>query len=628
MRPRARFASDSGAFAILYGLVVVSIVMTAAVVVDLSSLREDRRAARLATDAAATAGAVKLNALAGSANAQAACQEAWRFLRANLPDSGSASANCPTGSFPTTFTVCPTDVRTASGVAGPWNITITWPVPDDNSLMTEPNVTGLGAYRQPIDPEVDGMDRCGRLGVTVERTRDFVFAGAGGFVDATTANSSVARAELRGQVNLEMPLVVLDQSGCQSLYATGAGTLIEVSNNGITPGRIAMDSSGTLAGNPYPGCDNSNQYVAMRNGLGATIRALNGTSGAPGMLFTVAEPIAKAATAADLCALGTDPSTVTGICPRPTTLFRITRKYWDWKYHCTSTTTEPLSAACPYSTSDYIQQLRSTYNPSVVNAGAVGTNPAWQVISGAACTVNAPVTYTSALTYVNCPNFQVRATTVFERGVVVFAGNVDVSGGASANGCLRFNYTRPATGDAPCAINPANSSVNTAVTDMTVYLQNGNVTRSNLDFVAPQTFIYQEASAAAPYSSNPNRFMDFGVASSGAILITAPTTGNFEDLAIWTENCGGRRDANSVCPGTAQPNQINKFGASTNLILEGIFFFPNGRVTLAGQPSYFGAARSQFVSWSLEVAGGAQLRLIPDPNRTLTIPVGGVRLIR
>jgi hypothetical protein len=51
-------------------------------------------------------------------------------------------------------------------------------------------------------------------------------------------------------------------------------------------------------------------------------------------------------------------------------------------------------------------------------------------------------------------------------------------------------------------------------------------------------------------------------------------------------------------------------------------------VKLTGQPNYFGAARSQFVSWSLEVFGGAQLRLIPDKDRTLLIPVGGVRLIR
>jgi hypothetical protein len=112
--------------------------------------------------------------------------------------------------------------------------------------------------------------------------------------------------------------------------------------------------------------------------------------------------------------------------------------------------------------------------------------------------------------------------------------------------------------------------------------------------------------------------MDFGAGTAGSVMITAPEDGVFEDLAIWSENFSGR----------ASGHPSNGFGASTNLILEGILFFPNGRVKLSGQPDYFASARSQFVAWSLEVFGGAQLVLIPDPDRTLTIPVGGVRLIR
>jgi hypothetical protein len=61
---------DDGVYAILYGLLVVVIVMTAAIVVDISGMREDRRAERLASDAAATAGAVKLNALSGVISVQ------------------------------------------------------------------------------------------------------------------------------------------------------------------------------------------------------------------------------------------------------------------------------------------------------------------------------------------------------------------------------------------------------------------------------------------------------------------------------------------------------------------------------------------------------------------------------
>lgn len=621
---RTSVAGDErGAFAILYAIVVVAVVMTVAVVVDLSSMREDRRAEKLAADAAATAGAIKLNALAGTANPNAACLEAWKYLKLNLPGGSSAAADCPAGKFPTSISTCPGAAASESGPAGPWEVTITWPILDSDPLMTTPNISGSTSYTQPADGEVDGTDPCGRLGVTVSRNRDFAFATIGGFVDATTTNSSVARADVRGTINLEMPLVVLDQTGCQSLYANGVGSLIEVANNGLTPGRLAMDSDGSTGG-PSPGCSNSNQFVAMRNGNGATIRALNGSTGAQGAILTVANPYAKSANSADLCAANADPAVSTGICPRPTTFMRITRKYWDWEYHCSQNTLAPLSAPCPWSTPDYIQQLRDQYNKTAFTRAVADANPgSWRVISGGGCNVTSPVSYDDSLnTFVDCPDFQVRDTTVFQGGTVVFAGNLAVEGGAAASGCLRFNYRVSATSEGPCVTTAGAIAATMANTETQVYLQDGDLTRNNLDFVAPQTFIYQEASTGAPYLAGTQfREMDFGAGSTGSILITAPTTGNFTDLAIWTENYAGRSDVSNT-------NTINGFRAATDLVLEGIFFFPNGRVKLTGQPNYFGAARSQFVSWSLEVFGGAQLRLIPDKDRTLLIPVGGVRLIR
>lgn len=613
---------EGGAFAVLYAIVVVVIVMTVAVVVDLSSMREDRRMEKLAADSAATAGALKLNAVVGSANANAACVEAWNYLKLNLGAPG-AITQCPVAKFPASFLSCPTDVRVVSGPAGPWQVTITWPVPDDHSLMTTPNVSGSTSYTQPLDVSIDGADPCGRLGVTVGRDRDFAFATIGGFIGSATSNSSVARSEVKGNINLEMPLVVLDQSGCQALYANGVGSLIEVANNGIIPGRMAMDSSGANGG-PSPGCSNSNQYVAMKNGNGARIHALNGSDGAQGMILTVANPYSKAANSSDLCAEGADPALSLGICPRPTAFTPITRKYWDWEYHCSSSTSAPLSAPCPYTRPDYIQLLRGQYNKTIFTPAQAASDPVnWRTIAGSACTVTAPITYdNSKNTFVDCPTYRVRATTVFQGGTVVFRGNLAVEGGASASGCLRFNYRLPATGDGPCVTTAGAIAASTASDEMTVYLQDGDVSRSNLDYVAPKTFLYQESEESAPYSASTRfRQMDFGAASSGSIWITAPTAGNFENLAIWTENFAGRSDVSTT-------NTINGFRAATNLVLEGIFFFPNGRVKMTGQPTYFGAARSQFVAWSLEVFGGAQLKLIPDPDRTLLIPVGGVRLIR
>lgn len=623
---------DSGAFAILYALVVVVIVMTAAIVVDLSGLREDRRAARLATDSAATAGAIKLNALSGTANAQAACQEAWRFLSVNLPGASGSTAVCPTGSFPTSFVTCPTDARSATGAAGPWEVTITWPVPDADALMTTPNVTGVGAYRQTIDPEIDGADRCGRLGVTVSRERDFVFAGVGGFADATTANSSVARAELRGQVALEFPLVVLDQHGCLALTATGSGPSnagIIVKNNGITPGRIAMDSAADEPGSNSPGCDNSQNYVAEASG-GSRIVAWNGDSGALGQILSFAPPDEAASTSTQYtCPSGTVPNAVTDkLCPAPTQFIRITRKFWDWRYHCNTSTTEPLSAPCPYTATvpDHISQHRSQYGANVLNA----TNAAsrgFQVLSGSECNSSQNYRYfPPGNYYVDCATFKQNHTVVFGGGVVVFRGDVELKGQAGGPYCTVFNQEigaapgQDSNGFYPvCTPAAVNNLPDTDTDSMYVYLQDGSISRQNSDLVAAQTFFYQEANES--FGGDPDHRVQIGVGTgggsgvAGTLFLTAPIEGPFENLAMWSEN-------------TAPSNDANGLGAQTKIALEGIFFLPNGQVNFSGNGQYLGPPRAQFVAWRLATVGGASLEMIPDADRTLSIPVGGVRLIR
>ena len=291
-----RTSSDAGVFAILYALVVVVLCMVAALVVDLSGMREDRRTERLAADAASTAGAVKLNTLGGTADAHAACTQAWEFLRVNLSSSSvppaTPSGACPTGKFPTNVASCP-GVQSQTSPYGDWLVTITWPIPDNSPYMLAPNVTG-GVQPQSVDSAVDGTDPCGRLAVSVSRNRAFLLAGAGNFTSGSTTNTSVARADIRGDLKEEFPLVVLDQHGCDILHAQGSGPqdgTIRVLNNGLTPGRIASDSAADAPGNSGHGCANGNAFVATAGG-GGRIQALNGTGGAPGLFLTFA-PVRK-----------------------------------------------------------------------------------------------------------------------------------------------------------------------------------------------------------------------------------------------------------------------------------------------------------------------------------------------
>lgn len=625
MQVRDGGGRDEGVYSIMYAVLVVALVMCAAFVVDLSVLREDRRTERLAADAAATAGAIKLNPLDGAVSPNAACLQAWEYLKVNLPGAGSAVADCPTSKFPTSLASCPSS-GSESGPAGQWAVTITWPVADDDPLLTNPGVTGRGTYEQPFNSVTDGTDRCQRIGVSVSRTREPLFAGVGGFGARTTLNSSVARSDLNDDLRQEFPLVVLDQTGCGVILAQGSvsqDSAIRVRNNGLTPGRIAIDSDGSAPGNSGYGCANTNATTAVAGG-GGKIQALNGSGGEPARIITRATP---AKTTSVPCASGTDPaSTPSGtVCPRPFQRSnRVTRAPWDWEYHCSATPVAPTSAACPDAPSrpDYIAQLQNGIGTlTAATAAAAG----YTVLSDSAAVCDNNNTYTyypPGQYFVNCATFKVNKTIVFGGGTVVFRGGVDVKSSGTGPHCLVLNQpvgtvAPPVVGDNYAVCSPTSSTVSPApVGDMIVYMK-GNLTRANADLVAPQTFIYQESDPARG-GSRTNR-VDLGGGTASSLLLTGPLNGNFKNLTLWSENYAGVDNSES---------QSNRLGSQNELGIEGILFLPNSLTNFGGDPTYIGTARAQFVTYRLAVQGGGTLQLTPDPYRTLTLRVGGVKLIR
>jgi Flp pilus assembly protein TadG len=632
MNRRQGLSGDAGVFAILYALVVVALCMTAALVVDLSGMREDRRVERLAADAAATGGAIKLNTLAGAADAQAACTQAWEFLRVNLSSSSSPAAMpagaCPPGKFPPVVNTCPT-AQPQTTTYGDWTVTMTWPVTDDSPYLQHPNVTG-GSQTQALDTAVDGTDPCGRLAVSVSRTRPFLLAGAGGFASGSTTNTSVARADVKGDIKEEFPLVVLDQHGCDILHAQGSGPqdgTIRVLNNGLTPGRIASDSAGDAAGNSGHGCANSNAYIATAGG-GGRIQALNGTGGASGLFLTFATVGKTAAPGSLIASCPTPPTNAAGgtVCPRPITHAQITRKFWDWQYHCTTATTAPLSAPCPNTatTPDYIGQLQGSLGTTTAaNAAGRGftVTPA-TANDSSVCNASGPYKYFPSGNYfINCDTFTISGTTVFGGGQVIFKGGVLIKANGAGAHCAVFNQPvgltpLPNASGSYDFCSPTSSTVSPAPTgDMIVFIKNGDLSRQNADFIAPQTFFYQEASTALGGCASC-RF-DLGQGTSSNLLMTGPKAGNFQNLVVWSENTAG-----------VSNNNENQLGSQNKLAIEGILFLPNALVNFGGNPTYLGSARAQFVAWQLSVKGGGTLELTPDPSRTLTIPVGGERLIR
>ena len=179
----------------------------AALVIDIGMQRVDRRTDRLSADAAASAGVIDLDPFAGGDGA-AACTSAWGYLVSNLPD---AQAGSPPPDCSAFAGACdPAVARTVTASVGDYTLHIVQPVPDGHALMAG----------QDLNPTVDG-GACQRLGVRVERQRDYSFARLIGINSGDTDVSAVARIGVGlGDPEL-VPLLLLEPTACGALYVSG-----------------------------------------------------------------------------------------------------------------------------------------------------------------------------------------------------------------------------------------------------------------------------------------------------------------------------------------------------------------------------------------------------------------------
>jgi Flp pilus assembly protein TadG len=608
-------ADDRGVFAVVYALLAVLLFLAGALVVDIGGLQLDRRMERSSTDSAATAGAAFLNPSDPNSPSDA-CRNAFEYVALDLQDEGTMThgacsvlnGTCVDGS---------TASRVVTGTAGRYTVTVTYPVPDNSPLMI-PNVApndGSPAALQTVNSSYDGHP-CQRLAVSVTSTRRLGLASAANIRTGSTSVTSVARTDILGSQQVVAPLVVLDQTHCNTLVTSGQGD-IRVVNNGVYPGIIAVDSDGTKDLNPLR-CDSPNQYVIDSQGTNnGRIVAYPGSGGADSAIYSYAllgSRADRAFDAGDIVSNCDPTSTVVGIsgkvCPKPTALGeRVTRKPWDDRYGA------------------YIATLRSRYAASDSSTTPVYTpltGGAWQVISSNTACGNGgqpDKLYPAGNYFFNC-DFTARANIAFAAGsTVVFEGNVTVQSGGGAPGCLAFN-TVDTTPVAACAdASPAPTS------DMVVYMRQGTTSGSDHgilakgaqgSLVAPRTLIVQSGSDS---TTDVGRF-DLG-AGSGRIYWTPPQDGGpgQAGLTYWSE---GRSYPHDGDPSSPTPHQL---GGQANLTLQGVMFMPNAQVTFDGQ-GFLNQFDAQFVTYRLENKGSSALLLRPDPNNMVAIPIVGVHLIR
>ncbi len=569
---------EKGATLIIVTAALLMLFGAAALAVDMSGLRSDIRSDRLAADAAATAGAAFINPFAGS-QADQACEAAWNYLQLNLSDANTSVSppNC------TVFagSCIPSIVRQATASAGPYNFTITHPVPDNDPLMAG----------QAINLEIDGAP-CQRLGVEVKRVRDYYFAPVMGFDSGSTTIHSVARIAADIGEGEVVPLLVLEPTSCNALYASGQGG-VTVDYYQDSPGFIVVDSDAN-GGNAPNNCTANRYAIDAQGNNNGWIRALPvpAPQNIPSAILSYAlsgKPGTNAAYAYDpndlvTPAAGVDPSdpayTAFRLYPTPQPISRrITRAPIDWRYNCKSSYPDYLGwvpvDGCPDAAAPHIDQLISRYGG---NASPMGISQRWFGTSGFSCSPATDMTV-SGNWYVDCPGgFIVNGVNItFQDGDVVFDGNVD----------LRSSGT--------LTINPSPTA------DHVVYVRNdGNLLKgaqSSIDM--ERVFVYL---------AGGNLDLTGG---DGGLTWIAPISGDFEDLALW-----------------AEADLQFQIGGQAGNTLTGTFFTPlSNPFTLTGQGGQF-QTDAQFLTRRLEVKGQGEVKMQPDPTRQTLIPIRAVKLIR
>jgi Putative Flp pilus-assembly TadE/G-like len=627
---RALDQKDRGAYAILYAVLLTVMVGIAALVLDLANLRLDRRANRAAADSAAIAAAAQLGQAASSP--RDACEKAVHYAEANLGIS-SPGANTCAATFPAAAAAVETacaagaklvaeDVPSYPQGSTPdrdtFRIEVSWPVPDGDRLMTDPDRENSTTIVQGISAK-DGKP-CARMGVEVIQRGQFVFAGIFGFSGQTTGSHSVGLSGVGETGDVPAPLVVLDQSSCDALVVGGGGNVVVAADPaGDFGGTITIDSDGSGGD---VGC-NGGKTVISAPSNNNHLWALDSPTGqkaqiqvyAPAFTAQAPSPPGIAYDASDIigCTVG-GPAIAdmggAGVCPIPTQRnSRVTDAPWAQRYNCA----EATAADChhegdfpgvgPYDFVDqWVDYVTTTESKSTTTLQAEG----WTVLSGGGCSVSGNEVFADV--YADCDTLHVD-------GTLAVTGRLIVRNDLVIKGCMLINY-----GDnfAQCATLPAPVII-PGQDGGNVYVGGGlSSTGSEATMMIGQAFVYLAgrldwsathglASWTAPYGS---QISCQPAASSGE----APSPACFEDLGLWS-------------PYAASETSPHVLGGGADIRVDGTLFMPVGKFEFSGG-TVNTQDNAQFVAKRLGLHGSGTLTMVPNIERSTSIPGSGGSLIR
>lgn len=665
---------ERGATLILIALVITALFVITALVVDLSFVRQNRQADKSATDFAAAAGIRALDDLSGEIRVWKGICAARDFVVANNDELSSltpadenwlAVPTDPCTSPPSTACAGPATWGTYRGIADGGRIRVTiqngYKLPDPDFPEDTSEYGG------------DTADPCEQLAVIIREHEDEFFGGVVGSTGHITKIRSVGRLNRDPGAPAPAALVLLEQTGCKAIEIQGASNAsVTVAGVGSTPGMIHADSDGSTCSDDYIFSVGANSVTSPKiiagsataaNAAGSieagalTAYALHAGAAAanPGATYDPDTTPRKVCARRDPTAFPDDckamPPDVTGALPSGND--RVTRAAADGRY---------LGA---------LNTLLDSIDTWTDSNPPPATGPdAWRIVTN--CDNPAPLLVEPRI-FINCKGGAWNAKGFSFADTVrhiVVDGHLVLEGGSLVMGSPDTVYIRGKAGEAGIrtagsaaqlsintgAATPAidcdsrqshlfnNGLLQTARTKVvvgtggletagndgqlrlcatTLFLVDNTHTSTSFD-TADGPCELKSAMYRAPYANGcQGRITVKGSASVdwSAPNVTegdpAPHFNKFEDLAFWTETHLG-----------------NTVEGSGLVELAGIFFTPNAdpfRIAgseEAGIPK-FDLKDAQFVTRRLQVSGGGNLVLAPQPKNAIQIPqLGGFALVR
>jgi hypothetical protein len=664
---RGRIREDRGAYAILFVILTLAMLIMIAIVVDLSAQKAYARDNRTVADFAALAAGEKL-----PGDPAAACNLAWLYLKANLPSLPAGATSPCTSGVPALFSSnlpctpsTPATIYQATGT-GSYQISFTYPVP-----LGDPT---LGS--QATNATFDGTDadRCGRLAVTVRSNFPSLFGGIIGARTLSAPATAVVRGAATQKNEAPVALLLLDTNGCSSsgqgpLLVSGQGGVSVYSPGVDTPGYISVDSDGTKSGNPSK-CQGGNYTLEVSGNTqgfvqtcGNSFDSSNPTKCDPGGVINLfamgaGQSDCTSNTACDPTDRTTFQSSSSGVSPGLPRLYpapqqevsRATRGVVDRHFNCnqnypnypipalTSQGYESIGiTGCTFATSSpslppYIDQLRSfaKTNGSSNLPGFSDYNAA-----GGSCSPgNGSWPVGNWVIHCSGANgFLVNGSTFeFKGGNLVFDGDINIR----SSGTLKINTsntTNPPLANPGCrrpqplcptASSPdaswvfirnsgslkRDSQSNMNFNHVMVYVNNGNINLGGGgggdNGTGTGSLSWSAPDQGLPDNDNDEIFEPETPQDADDATLESP----FDRLALWSE-------------GTS----VHGIGGQGSLNLSGVFFIPNAVFNYSGQATQF-MDKAQFIVFEMTVTGKGYLLMQPNPQFVLPIPIQSWNLIR